>query len=434
MLPELRNVHPSRRDGRSGVYDLFHSAPAGYKRVLFESPVDVTFNTARVPFTESEHARFEAEKTVRWKAKTGLEPQDSHFTLIVPIRNEQALLRDSLAALSASDIPRDVHMQVILATNACTDGSAGIVEGFMDQLGEVQTGTFGDRLTAFDDEGLTDAYHVVQPRNSNITFMHIDTSTAGKANVLNIGNKMAREKNHDILICSDSDAFPEPDAVPYLFGDAHREIVEEHGALVLSANQKFSVSRTSRYRKIKQKLRGGIGLQEGSEVDENKIQRGYVSGALMAWDTKFVEGISGIPEVVKEDYALGIAALKVKEGGTKRVKEARVWHFKSTKLRDTIRERARSVQGMRQIMETGDYEEGIILEDRPIMNPLAERIAFYRSSIRPQDRGSLVAPMALGKMLFINEIARVQGNWAYRKNPKATTWNSTRSTRSKENF
>jgi len=136
MVPELHGV--------GAMPQPFDTAPRGFRDKLRHSPVFEIF-TRQGAIDSAELSEFEARKTTRWRERTArwregkdIEPQDSKFTLIVPIHNEQAMLRDSLSALMASDIPRDVHMHVVFVTNACTDGSVGIVKSFMENLGEVQ--------------------------------------------------------------------------------------------------------------------------------------------------------------------------------------------------------------------------------------------------------------------------------------------------------
>jgi cellulose synthase/poly-beta-1,6-N-acetylglucosamine synthase-like glycosyltransferase len=428
MIPELL--------GGRDIPQLFDTAPRGFRDKIRQSPVYDVFSRSET-LSAVEVSAFEAEKSARWEAVTGLSPQDkdSKFTLIVPIHNEQAMLRDSLAAIMASDIPRDVQMNVVFVTNACTDGSVGIVTSFMENAGEVQETPFdqeasGDesRWRSFNDKGLNKTYHVVQPEGSNFTFTHIDTSTAGRANAINRANKFAVEAGHRISMATDSDSFLEQDAIPELFADSYQEIVvKTNGAALLGGNWIRAMQKQTLYSKVKQRLRG-TGIVEGAQIDEKQLPKGSVQGCLMAWDTQFVEDLGGIPQVVLEDYALVLEARKADRPPV-RVKEARVWSYTPVTMRDKLRAKSRSIQGLYQIADQGEYQRETIRQERSTLLPLRERLAAYRGYIRPEDRKSIIYPVVLTKSVLESEFVRYLGKRAYKKNPKSETWERTASTR-----
>src|SRR5690348_9816467 len=121
MVPELHGVR--------GVPQPFETAPRGFREKIRKSPVFEIFSREG-SIDPAELSEFEAQKSQRWESVTKVEPQESKFTVVMSIHNEGALLQDSLHALMASDIPRDVQMNVVLATDGCTDDSVAIVEGF----------------------------------------------------------------------------------------------------------------------------------------------------------------------------------------------------------------------------------------------------------------------------------------------------------------
>ena len=53
----------------------------------------------------------------RWEDEVGIKPADSHFTLIVPIYNEEEALPSFLNSLLLSDIPASINMNMIFITN-----------------------------------------------------------------------------------------------------------------------------------------------------------------------------------------------------------------------------------------------------------------------------------------------------------------------------
>ena len=69
-------------------------------------------------------------RAIRWEQITGVKPQNSAFTLIIPIHNEQRFLPSFLEAMKSVNIPPSAR--VVFVTNACSDKSVGIVNSFLD--------------------------------------------------------------------------------------------------------------------------------------------------------------------------------------------------------------------------------------------------------------------------------------------------------------
>jgi len=227
----------------------------------------------------------------------------------------------------------------------------------------------------------------------------------------------------------DSDSFLEPDAIPELFAASYREIVDKtDGAVLLGGNWIRAMQKQTLYSKVKQRLRG-TGILEGVEIDEEQLPKGSVQGCLMAWDTQFVEDLDGgIPQVVLEDYALVLEARKA-DRMPLRVKEARIWSYMPVTMRDKLSAKSRSVQGLYQIADQGDYQRETLQQERSTLLPLRERLTAYHGYIRPEDRRSIIYPVVLAKSVLESEFIRFMGKRAYKKDPKSDTWERTHSTR-----
>src|SRR5438105_269381 len=52
----------------------------------------------------------------RWEDEVGIKPEDSYFTLIVPIHNEESSLPSFLKTLMLSDIPSSVNLNIVFIT------------------------------------------------------------------------------------------------------------------------------------------------------------------------------------------------------------------------------------------------------------------------------------------------------------------------------
>src|SRR2546430_10582906 len=52
----------------------------------------------------------------RWEEEVGVKPADSHFTLIIPIYNEEDSLPSFLGTLMLADIPSSLDMNIVFIT------------------------------------------------------------------------------------------------------------------------------------------------------------------------------------------------------------------------------------------------------------------------------------------------------------------------------
>ena len=361
---------------------------------------------------------FEEGTNARWKEATGVAPEESHFTLMIPIHNEEKYLPDALGALIVSDVPSTVNMNVLFVTNASTDASALTIRKFMEGIGEVHEGIFDlGLLDVLEDEGLNPQFATT--RVGNTTFTHIDTQTAGKANAMNIGNILALENEHTIAMSVDANNFLEPESIKYMFADAHSTIIDQpDGTAIIAGNDK-SIMLPTKTDRIKQMIRrGGRGMGMRSESKLN--------GWFNAWDTSFVEEIGGIPRVAAEDYALGVAVRR--NGRSFHIaQDAGVWGYEANTMRDRIDMYARSVRGKLQILDQNDDPEieRIVLEDADLMKPLRDRVKNLAGDMKANKKN---APFLAVKFLML-ERGRQRGIKDFHADPKNHSWESIGSTK-----
>jgi cellulose synthase/poly-beta-1,6-N-acetylglucosamine synthase-like glycosyltransferase len=357
---------------------------------------------------------FEEGKHARWKEATGLSPEESHFTLIVPIHDEQRFLPDALGAIIFSEIPPEVNMNVVLVTNACTDSSPSIVRRYMNAGTDDQKEMGSDVLERMGDSGLDSSY--AQTRMGNITFTHINTSTPGQSNALNLGNALALESGHKVAISTDANNFVEPDAIPNMFGAAHKRIVEEaDGTAVLSGNL---LNEMQRSRWSKRLL--GVKNATTSSLQEPADK---IKGCFMAWDTEFIDTIGGIPKMAANDYALNVLA-RYNGREVDMIDDARIWGYQPNTIKDIFTQYSRYSQGVHQFAATYPEAAPLLEQTSHPIKPLRRRLASYVEAVRQHPAK---APVMLPKIV-LQEAAIYKGKMGFRKDPKSTTWEKIGST------
>lgn len=287
----------------------------------------------------------------RWEEETGVKPGDSYFTLIVPIHNEEDSLPSFLGTLMLSDVPSTVNMQVIFVTNACTDLSVDIIGAFLSDLGSVE---IGDVVGDFIDQGMDRCCAVVE--KDHFTYTHINTSTAGKANALHIGNIIAHRSGHLTTMSIDASDFVEPDAIRIMFAHTYRAFRGEP-----EANDIVLFSGVGRESVKGSKLEGLLAKISASRrhlVDASGAGKGRVSGAMMAWNTRWMNDLGGPPQVALEDYAMGVLA-RVNNFKIEQAEGVNIWFYIMKDFRGLLNTRARYVRGKRQLCDYVNHDQSI---------------------------------------------------------------------------
>lgn len=346
-----------------------------------------------------------------WEQQTGVKSEASHFTVIVPIHNEEAFLPSFLGSLLVADLPSSVYAHVIFITNACSDKSGGIIDGFLRALGEVEVAY---RPLHSPDPAVQQA--VLTTRIGNITLSHVDTPTPGKANALNIGNTMALELHHRIAISIDANNFVEPDVFRLMFAKAYRAFTDPaNTTVVFSGVDEHITQRT--------KLQG---LFDRGRHLHNRIRKDetFVNGWCMAWDTRWLQEIGGMPQVAVEDYALGVFA---RNDGmrTERVREAKIWGYNPNTMADLVEQRARKIRGAYQILRTHPTLKQALESDIYVLREPVSKIRTLKERIQADPR-KIAYYLA---DLVIWECAKQKARYDYRKDPTNQSWKPISSTK-----
>ncbi len=357
--------------------------------------------------------RAKEQQNARWTARTGQKPEDSYFSVIVPIHDEKETLASTLGTLITSDVPADANARFVFVTNGCTDegASAAIVRNFMQGLGEVKELPIHD-VPIQATEGLAPVYTTTKV--GNVEFMHIDTAKRGKANALNIGNDIARGHG-TIAMCLDADVYAEPETIPSLYAAAQKEINGEPGTPGIVSGLPTYVF--SKYDDRKSKM---LGFFRKTRFED--VSRGHVSGQVFAWDTEMVHQSGGIPQVAIEDYATGVIARQ--QGRTiAYAQEANVWSYKSSGVRNFVRERARYARGALQIIAQHPESEATVRQENLQVTGAKERAKHLLKRVK---KSPIKAPFYVASY-GLNELGTLKGQYDFRKDPDNQSWKRVRS-------
>lgn len=288
----------------------------------------------------------------RWREITDISAEDTHFTIIVPIRNEGILLQSMLGTLALSDIPTRAEVTYIFVTNNCTDSgeSDRIVGNFMQKLGTVSIKNVGDILSedGYSDPKLNPEYRRVKVDNTE--YIHLNTETAGKANVLNLANAIAQIRG-PIAMCIDADTFVEPDAIPRLYKHAYDAFVmspESQTAIVHGKYRSENIKEGDWPDKLRSYYDSGLTPKDLLPIIRNKPFP--VRGAFWAWNPKTMLELGGIPNVAVEDGAFWMIA-KNRGKRIKEVEDANLWGFLDCSFEARRRMLIRFVRGWLQTIQ-----------------------------------------------------------------------------------
>jgi hypothetical protein len=346
----------------------------------------------------------------RWEDEVGIKPADSHFTLIVPIHNEEQSLPSFLSTLLLSDLPASVNMNIILITNACSDSSSMLIDEFLARLGTVEEKELHGH---FKDQRLNVTYKAV--KRGSISFMHLETETRGKANALHLGNSIAYESGHLIAMSVDANNYVEPDAIRVMFTHAHtclHPILKANDTVLLSG-MGLGARKTSNINYLLNKL----DIMEQQRLVESESS---VTGAFMAWNTTWMHTIDGPPPVALEDYGMAILA-RVNNYKVEHVGGANIWVYNINNLKGLLQTRARYVRGRLQILD--------VLHQDPAIVKIIEREAYYMKKlpsrlqylIEKSKKNPWYLPRYIGTFLLW-EYALRKAKRDYKRNPTNQSW------------
>ena len=365
--------------------------------LMRKNPGQLSLDEARTMFLEQ-----------RWRELSGVSPEDTHFTIVIPVHEEVRLLSSFLGAFLVSELPWMADIQIIFIVNASGDQSATLIK---DRLAFIHAPTETILPPSDFDQKRSDiAYQVSQDK---IRFLVVETLTAGKANALNIGNELARWQDHAIAINIDANNWVEPDSVALLYGRAKRAIQGTRESNVVLVN-------TQEYC-----------LKRHTQIDVSvkvKTQKAEVTGCLFAWSTHWIRDNGGFPQKAIEDYGTGLLALSQK----KRIveSEAKIWGYCVSNFLDENKELIRFIYGAMQLsqrFENDSLATEILLEDFPHLRPVGKRLEYYLS-IRCEKQQPVKFIRGVLRWLF-NELLILKARQMLRRSPYGQTWDPIRSTK-----
>lgn len=359
----------------------------------------------------------------RWTRTTGVTPENSHITIVVPIRNGGKYFAPMLHTLVLADIPRSTHTTFLFITNDCTDKgkSKRVVMSLLQTIGLVEKGLVKKVFPMLDDPGIDNTYHRVKIDNTN--FIHIDTSTPGKANALNQGNAIANVRNA-VAICADANTFVEPDAIARIYKKARIEFYNspQSKTQLIMGEQKYDPLPKPHLPKKLQNIPSlsHLSLKELLPVLANKSNTIPLNGSFMAWNPSYIKKIGGFPNVANEDGAL---VFNLRENNKKSIiaKGAVSWEIRPQTLKDRERTLSRLVRGWLQTIKAyPEYEKDIRKLIPNMKDP--ETGITYKDLIKWQKDRPNVPKEALPYIFELSKRSYQKGKKEYEAKPKVISW------------
>lgn len=394
------------------IFDLMLDQPAEWLVVAL--PIMLAYTTAVFDLVKAAHGRVslkDARATIlgeHWFALTCVKPEDTHFTVIIPVHNEQRALPSVLGALLSSAIPCAADIQIVFVVNASEDKSASVIRDRLARFGVPVDLELPP--SAWDPSRKNEAFQVLL---GSMRFIVIETPTGGKANALNLGNEIALQRGHKIAVNIDANNWVEPDSLARMFEHANRVIVERpESDVVLINSHEFSQAKND----------------NGPVTAREKTLKAEVTGWMFAWSTQWIRENNGFPQYAIEDYGAGLLALSQK----KKIEEshANVWGYSAANLGDENKEQIRYIYGALQLKDRfiNDADATrILLGDFPSLRSLKDRLTY--GLLRRQN---LVRPVKFLRSLLrwaLNETLIFQARIKYWQNPLGQTWEPVASTK-----
>lgn len=304
-------------------------------------------------------------------------------------------------------MPSGLNARIVLATNACTDKSTEYVREFLSSYGR----PVEEPAASVRDDNLDGLALTVQ--TGNLKYTHINTGKPGKANVLSIANDIARRDGLRIVMCSDANNYPEPDALAVLYGNAKSLIEPERSNAVIVWGTNRAEPKSSWQRRL---VKGLVDASKG-------LDKAAPVGNLFAWDSEWLDKIGGVPAVAIEDRALSVAAV-VGGRDMERDEKAVTHGFIPNNPLDYFRYTVRHMRGTMQIRRMGPVFEAVVNEAQPNYGEkLSDRLALRLSKVRE-------GHPFLKEMIrfFYFETAMYVAKREYKKDPENQSWTKIQST------
>lgn len=394
----------------SRIIDLMIEQPVGWIRASLPKIEIATCSVANLTHNAGLlHEAREACLCRRWRDLTEIDVEATHFSVVVPVHNEERSLPSMLGALLASELPSSADIQFIFVVNASNDKS---VVQIKNRLALICSPT-ETHLPAsdYDSRMKESAFQVCCGR---IRFLVIETPTAGKANALNLGNEIALRQDHNIAINIDANNWVEPDSIALIYQCAKQAGID-------SPNNKVVLVNALEYCPTRN--------EQAQVAVKGKTQKAEISGSMFAWSTRWIQQNGGFPQLAIEDYGTGLLALSQR----KRIIEssANIWAFSPADDADEKKQLIRFVYGalqLKRLFRDDQRVTNILMDDFPHLRPWRKRLDYYVLS-RVRERKPLLKILRGFYTWLANENCIFEARRLLRRNPSGQTWQPIRSTK-----
>lgn len=368
------------------------------------------------------------EQEMRWERITGVPARDSHFTLVIPIHNEENYLTATLESVLLSDIPTSVKMNVVLVTNACTDNgmSAEIANSAMSDVGTVTRGNIRSIGASFPDANMSREYSSV--KHDGLRVMHLDTPTPGKANALNIGNAIASGRD-DVAMCLDSNAFVEPDSIAHLFRAAQAEFATKSGRSAIVAPGYIKHDQPEKIHDLPEELQQIDALRNitnAPAILPTQFTHGWrtrMTGGFFAWNPQVLLEIGGMPNVAVEDTALVWKAAR-KGFGIDRAPHASIWIIPETTVRSRMQQLIRYTKGFLQLLDQHPELSRLVgnMQLPFLMEPSVREVALRKWASQELGVSDSQLDQCVAQMQKLWGEIVAEGRAQFKANPHDASW------------
>ncbi len=343
-----------------------------------------------------------------WITRTGTEPVDTHFSIIVPVHNEERSLPSFLGAFFLSEMPSMADIQVIFVVNASNDNSLDLIKKRLAHIHQLDHVVLPSSIC--DPKRFSEAYQALY---NNIRFLIVVTPTPGKANALNIGNEITQQRGHMLAINIDANNWVEPDSIGMLYGRAKNLILDTPASnVVLINSSEYYPARNSQIQvSVKQ-----------------KTQKAEVTGCMFAWSVEWISQNNGFPQYAIEDYGTGLQALS--QGKKIADSDAGIWVYSASNSMDENKELIRFIYGAMQLARLFEHNPlaiQILTTDFPHLLPVRARMEYFIFRKRKVRRLFNVVRGILSWLL--NEFLIIKARQKLRSNPDGQTWDPIKSTK-----
>lgn len=377
------------------------------------------------PFSFASRAAYESQleshRRAAWEKRTGLKPEESAFTFILPIHNEEAMLGSCLRSIAGAHFhtPAAVRANFVFVTNGCTDNTVRILREFMAGLGELKPYSSNEWQAS---RKVSSNGVVVTAGNTN--YFHIHSERRGKGNALNIGNEFALASKHGIVITADANNWIEPDSLAVMFGEFHRRQRESGGKMVVMdgavRNRVDPESRTLYSAFVRRR----IAAAKSDTMAPPNVPG--LAGCFMAWQPEWYARVGGTPPSPATDYALTLLARA--DGNTFAHGKAVIWNYAPSTLRDNLRMKVRSARArlrLREIFHDRPEVLEMINTDREWARPFGERLRGLLNSVK---RHPQRAPLTLTAFV-LTEAALLKARYEHSRAADPASWDPIASTK-----